>query len=67
VHSCAVELARSLEALADHDQHEHVEPQADPVAGGDEDDSVERVQADANREGPMLALEREIAKEHEAR
>ncbi len=42
-----------------------MEPQADPVARGQEDEPVEGTHGEAYGERPELPLEREIAKEHE--
>ena len=59
-------MVHSQEAFAEHDQHEGVKPEPDPIARDEEHESVERVYADADGEHPAVPLEREIAKEGEA-
>jgi hypothetical protein len=60
-----VQLVRRQETLEDHHQHEDMEPQADPVARGQEDEPVEGIYGEADGECSEVPLEREIAKQYE--
>src|SRR6266849_4983847 len=60
------EVTRGLKALENHDHHEDVESQAQPVMGEKGDETVEPVETDAHEEGPGMSADREGAEEHEA-
>jgi hypothetical protein len=59
-------VTRGLKALENHDQHEDVESQAQPVMGENGDETVEPVETDAHQEGPGMSADREGAEQHEA-
>src|SRR5882724_1806501 len=60
------EVTRGLKALENHDDHEDVESQAQPVMDEKGDETVEPVETDAHEEGPGMYADREGAEQYEA-
>src|SRR5712692_11299930 len=64
--ACRREVARGLKALENHDHHEDVEAQAQPVVGEKGDETVEPIETDAQQEGPGMSANRASAEQHDA-
>src|SRR5712692_13572 len=60
------EVTRGLKALENHDHHEDVESQAQPVMGEKGDETVEPIETDAQQEGPGMSANRASAEQHDA-
>src|SRR6266849_9775029 len=60
------EVTRGLKALENHDHHEDVESQAQPVMNEEREETVEPVETDAHEEGPGMSADREGAEQDEA-
>src|SRR2546426_9872251 len=52
------EVTRGLKAPENHDHHEDVESQPQPVVGEKGDQSVEPIETDAHQEGPGMSAHR---------